>query len=686
VTVHTGETPTLTGAEWREIHILLEITYNDRTEARTSPQKHMLVLKALGTAFDSTELEIYDNKNRKLSLEACKAMENIQHYESHFKLHQGNGRHYVIFRVSSTIRFQGIKRESDVLRNLKKTGCYMKRHHWSQDQWDIVTLGFLTEMDPGRHQPDEVRAQILELAKAKECETTPGSRFKLVPQRFKVRHNGTHCNADAFGVQCMRIDAQSVDTLMKNTYRDSLAYVKNRMRKENPKSYMSALRLQNKYITNVKTIPIVGITKITMADIRPHLLGNENIQYVAATKKSETIGRWDVLTDDKHNESVRKFISTNLEQWLEAATVDPETPEHYPPPGIATRTTTGRDESSHGDTMSYLSSSAGSYDSMMENDADEQQYNSAPPQRARNSVSVSGFSWAQVTARTTQAAASRVSQVSDLTTPTQVTQAQSVEMTALKTEVSDLKSQLKRFEDLIIALTERLPQTAAYHQHQQQPQYQPQFYNQSHQVTQQQQQQTPNATPPRNNFTAGRGHGGTQNGGRKPQDPRGRQIRNTGSSQKREVQSPPHGPADQTSTKRSDTKTTPIRRIDQALEVEERRMTVTNPYAQERRLSHHDPSQYTQRYSDSQGRPHGMDSQGRHTDGRMDELIYSASQQPRDQVQFEYPTPSQEEINMAYYTQHQNMQQYAEQEQANDRNDTSDPSHPAEDAMNYALL
>jgi hypothetical protein len=28
VTVHTGETPMLTGAEWREIHNLLEITYN----------------------------------------------------------------------------------------------------------------------------------------------------------------------------------------------------------------------------------------------------------------------------------------------------------------------------------------------------------------------------------------------------------------------------------------------------------------------------------------------------------------------------------------------------------------------------------------------------------------------------------------------------------------------------------
>jgi hypothetical protein len=120
----------------------------------------------------------------------------------------------------------------------------MKRHYWAQDQWDIVTLGFLTEMDPGRHLVDEVRAQILELAKAKDCETTPGSRFKLVPQRFKVRYNGSHCSADAFGVQCMRIDAQSVDTMLKNTYRDTLGYVKNGMRKEKPRSYMNALHFR----------------------------------------------------------------------------------------------------------------------------------------------------------------------------------------------------------------------------------------------------------------------------------------------------------------------------------------------------------------------------------------------------------------------------------------------------------
>jgi predicted RNA binding protein with dsRBD fold (UPF0201 family) len=69
----------------------------------------MKVLKALGNAFDNTELEIFDNKNRKLSLEACREMKNIEHYESHFKIHQGNGRQYVIFRVLSTVRIQTLK-------------------------------------------------------------------------------------------------------------------------------------------------------------------------------------------------------------------------------------------------------------------------------------------------------------------------------------------------------------------------------------------------------------------------------------------------------------------------------------------------------------------------------------------------------------------------------------------------
>jgi hypothetical protein len=62
-TVVTGKQKTLTGAEWKEITISLEMTYKDCSEARTSPQKHnMAILKAMGNAFDNTELILFDNK------------------------------------------------------------------------------------------------------------------------------------------------------------------------------------------------------------------------------------------------------------------------------------------------------------------------------------------------------------------------------------------------------------------------------------------------------------------------------------------------------------------------------------------------------------------------------------------------------------------------------------------------
>jgi hypothetical protein len=677
VTVTTGENMTLTGAEWKEIHLLLEITYKNNTEARTSPQKHMLVLKALSTAFDDTELAIYDNKNRKLSLEACKAMSNIKHYESHFNIHQGNGRHYVIFRVSSTIRFQGLKRDSAVLSSLKHRSCYMKRHLWPQDKWDIVTLGFLLEIDPGRHLEDEVREQIIALAKAKEAETPPGSRFKLVRQRFKFKHNGIHCNSDAFGIQCMRIDAKAVDTMFKNTYRDTMTYVKNKLRKEMPKAFINALRLQNRYITKAKTVPIVGITRTTMVDMRPLLLSNPNIQHVAATRKTETIGRWDIITDDEHHESVKTDITTNLAAWILSSTVDHEQPIDFPPPGIPTRSNMERDTSSQGD-VSYLSSSAGSYDSLMENETDEQ-FNNVPAQRTRNSVSVSGFTWAQVAAK---APTSRTpSHVSELTNPTQATQnlAQQTEITDLKTEVTEMRGQLKRFEDLIILLTSRLPpantgqqQTQVQHQAPQwPPQYPPypQHYPPPHPP------HPPHLyppTPPRHN-------------GSRRQDPRGPPIPN---NRMRAELPPPRQLLDEDPedgqerpAKKKDDKTTPSKRghaqqnlpVDtteqQIVEIIERQQIV-NPYKNRPKPQPPPPAAHMQHHP-SQYAHNQMDSNGNYYDHRHDALIYS------QQIgQFRYTPPSQEYNEVINYSgQDQDAQM---QEQAT--------SHSAEDARNYASL
>ena len=61
-TVIQGSGPSLSGNEKREMHILIEITYRDATEANTTPRKHLQILDALGKSFDKSELDMFDNK------------------------------------------------------------------------------------------------------------------------------------------------------------------------------------------------------------------------------------------------------------------------------------------------------------------------------------------------------------------------------------------------------------------------------------------------------------------------------------------------------------------------------------------------------------------------------------------------------------------------------------------------
>jgi hypothetical protein len=106
----------------------------------------------------------------------------------------------------------------------------------------------------------------------------------------------------------MRIDAQAVDRMLKQTFRERNTCMKNKLRKEQPKAYMNALRIQNKYISTDKTIILTGITKLSMADLRPLLLSELHIHHVAATQKLDLIGQWDIITNKAHQ--TRK--TTNL--------------------------------------------------------------------------------------------------------------------------------------------------------------------------------------------------------------------------------------------------------------------------------------------------------------------------------------------------------------------------------------
>jgi hypothetical protein len=53
-----------------------------------------------------------------------------------------------------------------------------------------------------------------------------------------------------------------------------------------------------------------------MNGIQPILLAEEHIHFVAATNKINSIGRWDIITDNAHRLSIIKTIEENLDNWL----------------------------------------------------------------------------------------------------------------------------------------------------------------------------------------------------------------------------------------------------------------------------------------------------------------------------------------------------------------------------------
>ena len=125
---------------------------------------------------------------------------------------------------------------------------------------------------------------------------------------------------------------------MKNTYRDSLTYVKSKLKKAHKAAYVNGMLLQNVYLSKVNTVVIVGITRLMMEQLRNTLLQIQSVDYVASTPKTDTIGRWDIITNEsKHNKLV-DILTENLDEWLTDCNDNSETPLDFPAPGLQTKT------------------------------------------------------------------------------------------------------------------------------------------------------------------------------------------------------------------------------------------------------------------------------------------------------------------------------------------------------------
>ncbi len=368
-TVPSGRPPDNIEFELIEIFLRCEISIKRNNKEDRSPHLcHAAVLHQMYKSFPEEDLQIINNRNKRIQLPNYQKWTEASYHKKHFDINTipGKGgrpdRHFIVHRIRTTLSLSTIKNDRHVFQALQENNVFLRRHYFLEDEWNTVNLGFILFMDTAKHLRDDARQKVLGLVPNEERhDVGEGDKFQLVAGTPFLHIGGRRIPTKAYTVVCLREHASVVDELLKKIYRKTCHYVKFRLLHKNKQAYYQALKAQNHYLSTLRTIPIVGITQDMMREMDEDILSIPGISDVVRSNRTEQIGRWNILTDEKHFHDVLKFIRGNLKFWMERHFQgNYERPEGFPEVSVTARV--ADDESSIGE-CSYLSTSAISYGS-----------------------------------------------------------------------------------------------------------------------------------------------------------------------------------------------------------------------------------------------------------------------------------------------------------------------------------
>jgi hypothetical protein len=468
-TIPRMKPPEIIEAELIEIFLRHEITIKNRESHRGSHLRHAAVLKEMYSSFSEDDLQIINNRNKRIQLPTYTKWTDEKYYKKHFDTYTipGKGgrpsRHFVVHRIRTTLSLSTIRNERHVLQALQENDVFMKRHYFQEDEWNTVNLGFMLYFDPSKHPRDDAKERVLNMALEEGCYGDgKGDKFQLVPGTPYLYVSGRRFPTQAYTVVCLREHASDVDTMLKDTYRKTSHYVKFRLRNKNAQAFGRALQAQNHYLATLRTIPIVGLSTEMMQDLEDKFLTIEGIGDIARCNQTETIGRWNILTNEDNFHDVLKTIKQNLQSWLDETFQGIyDRPDEFPEIRVTARV--ADDDSSVGD-CSYLSTSAisygsfettGSYDQATENKSSRSGRPTSYADAANNGSSKAGSSQTRNTPRNFVAvnpsSVSAMSSPSPATVPSEIHQ-KLQEMELKLSKFQDLEAKMDKLQKVLDAL------------------------------------------------------------------------------------------------------------------------------------------------------------------------------------------------------------------------------------------
>ena len=216
----------------------------------------------------------------------------------------------VVHGVEQPQPYHKLKQNKTIFEALKTNHCFIYKHVWDEQEWNIVTIGFLSGVSPRHQAKYSIKKQF---NTAKE-----GPKYEIGATTIKTNMNDETFTTFAYEVKCMQKDLADVcDYLATTGPKLDVTLIKHKWKYSNPEVYINGIKKQNEYAREIRTIPIYGISRDAMDHLDEKLRSNNHIIDISPTSRTTTHGRWNAYTTAKHFEKTTKWLIENLQEMFD---------------------------------------------------------------------------------------------------------------------------------------------------------------------------------------------------------------------------------------------------------------------------------------------------------------------------------------------------------------------------------
>ena len=297
---------------------------------------HTHWMQAIQQAFGD-KVQFFDNANRRVPVidpirtaESTSKMRFTLHGRTHSKrkapplpptVGDRRSTKYILHRVRTAYPISDLKADPKVMKMLKEHNFYVNEHRWSEEDWDVLQIGFMFGIDPTFYDVDQATAKITDDIAKYGSTRTKAPKFKLVYSTPKVTSGKKDTRTKAYAIETHRSAAVEMSKLLKEVYRTTGEFVPFEMRRRKPHDFKKILQAQTKMIVSHRVVVLNHIGADAMYYLVDHIQAITGVKMMFPARSIEVDGSYRLLVNSSEFANVRKYLLKYLmplyEQYVE---------------------------------------------------------------------------------------------------------------------------------------------------------------------------------------------------------------------------------------------------------------------------------------------------------------------------------------------------------------------------------